>query len=223
MVIKASDLFKSEAMLLGRGKLLSREDNPHFEIQRKILDVATQQFIQFGYRKASISDIARSAAIGKGSVYLHFKSKRELFLSCQLLEEQAIYDQVDDISELPEEKRLRAYLECVLTFATSAPLSRALLSRPDSYASLIDDIGTKELQTQAAIGIQYITDKLIEPLTKHLSSVEQRKIGTAVSMLVHSVAHLPEVVFDLSEMQTKDFVKTVASIIDQGTRNVTNT
>ena len=42
-------------------------------------------------------------------------------------------------------------------------------------------------------------------------------------MLVHSVAHLPEVVFDLSEMQTKDFVKTVASIIDQGTRNVTST
>ena len=71
MVIKASDLFKSEAMLLGRGKLLCREDNPHFDIQRKILDVATQQFIQFGYRKASISDIARSAAIGKGLSLIH--------------------------------------------------------------------------------------------------------------------------------------------------------
>ena len=223
MVTKASDLLKNEAKLRGRGKLLSPDDNPHFEMQRKIVEVATQQFVQFGYRKASISDIASRAGIGKGSVYLHFKSKRELFLSCQLLEEQAIYDQIDDILELPEEGRFRAYLECVLTFATSAPLSRALLSRPDSFASLIDDIGTKELQTQTTIGIQFIADKLIEPITKDLTSVEQRTIATAVSLLLHSVGRMPEIVFDLSEIQAKDFVKTVASIIEQGTRNIANT
>ena len=223
MATKASDLLKEEAKLPGRGRLLKREDNANFEIQRKILEVATQQFVLFGYRRASISDIASSVGIGKGSVYLHFKSKRELFLSCQLLEEQEVYDQIDDIAELPEGKRFRAYLECVLTFATSAPLTRALLSRPTDFASLIDDIGTKEVQEHAAIGIQYITDKLIEPITKKLSSAEQRTIGTAVSMLVHSVGHLPEVIFEVSEIQTKDFVETVASILDQGTRNVTHT
>lgn len=223
MVTNASDLLAEEAKLLGRGKLLKRADNPYYEIQRKILDIATQQFVQFGYRRASISDIASSAGIGKGSVYLHFKSKRELFLSCQLLEEQEIYDQIDDIAELPEEKRFKAYLECVLTFATSAPLSRALLSRPKDYASLIDDIGTKELQEHTAIGVQYITEKLIEPITKHLSPVEQRTIGTTISMLVHSVGHLPEVAFEVSDIQTKDFVKTAASILYQGARNVTHT
>ena len=44
-----------------------------------ILASATETFARFGYRKTSIDDIARRAGIGKGTVYLHFESKEELF------------------------------------------------------------------------------------------------------------------------------------------------
>lgn len=44
-----------------------------------ILTAAIETFARFGFRKASIDDIARRAAIGKGTVYLHFESKEELF------------------------------------------------------------------------------------------------------------------------------------------------
>jgi len=36
-------------------------------------------FGRFGFKKASVEDIARQAGVGKGSVYLHFESKEALF------------------------------------------------------------------------------------------------------------------------------------------------
>lgn len=44
-----------------------------------ILDAAEQLFVRYGFKKTSIDDVARAARIGKGSVYLHFSSKEELF------------------------------------------------------------------------------------------------------------------------------------------------
>jgi AcrR family transcriptional regulator len=44
-----------------------------------ILTAATDAFARFGFKKTSIDDIARRARIGKGTVYLHFEGKEQLF------------------------------------------------------------------------------------------------------------------------------------------------
>ncbi len=44
-----------------------------------ILDAAIRLFSQYGYRRTSIDDIAREAEVAKGTVYLSFKSKEEIF------------------------------------------------------------------------------------------------------------------------------------------------
>lgn len=44
-----------------------------------ILLAALDLFSRYGYRRTSIDDVARAAGIAKGSVYLHFEGKRELF------------------------------------------------------------------------------------------------------------------------------------------------
>ena len=44
-----------------------------------ILDAALQVFGQYGFRRASMDDIAREAQIGKGTIYLSFASKEEVF------------------------------------------------------------------------------------------------------------------------------------------------
>jgi AcrR family transcriptional regulator len=44
-----------------------------------LLQAATEVFSRYGFKKASIDDIARRAGIGKGTVYLHFDSKEALF------------------------------------------------------------------------------------------------------------------------------------------------
>jgi AcrR family transcriptional regulator len=44
-----------------------------------ILDAALRVFGQYGYRRASVDDIAREAGIAKGTIYLSFASKEEVF------------------------------------------------------------------------------------------------------------------------------------------------
>ena len=62
-------------------------------MREKILNTATQLFIQKGSEKTSMQDIAQTAGISKGAIYHHFKSKDEIVLAVlrsrqELMEEE---------------------------------------------------------------------------------------------------------------------------------------
>ncbi|MCA1659367.1 MAG: TetR/AcrR family transcriptional regulator [Verrucomicrobiaceae bacterium] len=56
---------------------------PDTKVSREelILDAAERLLARYGYRKMTIDDLAREAGIGKGTVYLHFRSKEDVVLS----------------------------------------------------------------------------------------------------------------------------------------------
>ena len=47
----------------------------------RILDVTAELLLRHGYRRVTIDDIARQADIGKGTVYLHWKTRDDLFMA----------------------------------------------------------------------------------------------------------------------------------------------
>lgn len=47
--------------------------------QRRLLDAAAGVFMRFGFRKASMEDIARAAGVSRQGLYLHFATKEDLF------------------------------------------------------------------------------------------------------------------------------------------------
>jgi AcrR family transcriptional regulator len=47
----------------------------------RILREAASEFAQLGFEQANINTIAERAGIGKGTIYLYFPSKRDLFIS----------------------------------------------------------------------------------------------------------------------------------------------
>jgi TetR/AcrR family acrAB operon transcriptional repressor len=47
--------------------------------RERILDAAMEVFAQFGYRRASMDQVAGAAGLTRQAVYHHFKSKRDLF------------------------------------------------------------------------------------------------------------------------------------------------
>jgi AcrR family transcriptional regulator len=51
-------------------------------IRKKFLDVATELFSKKGYEGTTISDITEALDMSKGSFYLYFRDKRELFIQC---------------------------------------------------------------------------------------------------------------------------------------------
>jgi AcrR family transcriptional regulator len=64
------------------------EINP--ERERRILDAAARLIEHYGYDKTTVDEIAREAGISKGAIYLHFKSKEDLFEALLLRESETI-------------------------------------------------------------------------------------------------------------------------------------
>src|SRR3954452_1273194 len=56
-------------------------DDPKVAREDLILDAADRLLARYGYKKMTIDDLAREAGIGKGTVYLHFRSKEDVVLS----------------------------------------------------------------------------------------------------------------------------------------------
>ena len=49
--------------------------------RRRIISEAASEFARLGFDQANINTIAEQAGIGKGTIYLYFENKRELFLA----------------------------------------------------------------------------------------------------------------------------------------------
>jgi AcrR family transcriptional regulator len=57
------------------GKIADREN-----LADRILDAADRLLARYGYQKMTIDDLAREVGIGKGTIYVHFRSKEEIVL-----------------------------------------------------------------------------------------------------------------------------------------------
>lgn len=49
--------------------------------ETQIVEAAARLFARFGPRKTTIDDIAREAGLGKGTIYLYFDKKEEIFMA----------------------------------------------------------------------------------------------------------------------------------------------
>ncbi len=57
------------------------DDQTRQATRQRILRVAAREFARLGFDQANINLIAEQAGIGKGTIYLYFENKRELFLA----------------------------------------------------------------------------------------------------------------------------------------------
>jgi AcrR family transcriptional regulator len=93
----------------------------------RVLDTAAELLVRWGYQRVTIDEVARHAGIGKGTVYLHFRTKEALFLTVLLRANRRIVAATADRMEaepthvLPARLLRSLYLEL-----TADPMSRAL-------------------------------------------------------------------------------------------------
>lgn len=60
------------------------------ERRDRILDAAAELFTHYGFDKSTVSEIARTAGVSKGAIYLHFESKDQL-LEALIIREMKVY------------------------------------------------------------------------------------------------------------------------------------
>lgn len=77
--------------------------------RRAILDAALEVFSAHGFAAARVEDIARAAKVAKGTIYIHFADKKDIFNTLVLEDLLALHQSVRDTlarTELPLHERL---------------------------------------------------------------------------------------------------------------------
>jgi AcrR family transcriptional regulator len=118
----------------------------------RILDAAAELVLRHGYRRVTIEDVATRAGIGKGTVYLHWKTREALFYAMLTRESIGlIREQIDRIREDPAEALPHRLVRAVVERSMGKPLLAAMLTKDaDVLGKLVaqDAGGTTDVSVQ---------------------------------------------------------------------------
>ena len=117
----------------------------------RILDAAATLLVRWGYRKTTIDDVAREAGVGKGTIYLHWKDKNELFRAAiWRASQQTTDDVVQRIAADPEGGQFHRLWVHGMLAVLSNPLMAALMQgKPDIFHGLMDTLDAETLNQLA--------------------------------------------------------------------------
>jgi AcrR family transcriptional regulator len=119
----------------------------------RILEAAGELLLRFGYKRVTIEDIATRAEVGKGTVYLHWKTKHELFTALLLREvAEVTRELLAGMRADPAEVLLHRVTWASFLAIMRRPLARALYTRDlDTLGKLAaSDAGSLAAQRQVA-------------------------------------------------------------------------
>jgi AcrR family transcriptional regulator len=128
--------------------------------EERILDAAGELLLTFGYRRVTVDDVARRAGVGKGTVYLHWSSKLELFAAVLLRDVASIVEaQLAAMRADPAEIQLHRTMRTLFLLVMRRPLARAFYTGDtELLGALIGDtkVGLRFGAQKAAIGPPYL-------------------------------------------------------------------
>ncbi|HGJ65141.1 TPA: TetR/AcrR family transcriptional regulator [bacterium] len=83
---------------------LSRREREKLNRYNEILNAARKVFAEKGYEVATMDDVASAAELSKGTIYLYFQNKSDLFASTlEMAMEQVAYLIAESISKNPDD------------------------------------------------------------------------------------------------------------------------
>lgn len=95
----------------------------------RILDVASELLLRWGYKRVTIEDIARQADVGTGTIYLHWKNKEAIFEHVMLREAVAVWRELlQRIYADPQEVLVHRIMRSMFLIVRKRPLARALFT-----------------------------------------------------------------------------------------------
>src|SRR3984885_3344221 len=145
--------------------------------RRQIVDGARDVFLAQGFDAASMNDIARAAGVSKGTLYVYFKHKEELF---EAIVERECDAQAEGIFDFNPEDR---DVEAVLTRLGIAYVK--FLCRPEKASAIrtviaiadrMPEVGRKFYETGPARGIARLAEYLAAQVEAGVLDVEDCEI-----------------------------------------------
>ncbi|TJZ57417.1 TetR/AcrR family transcriptional regulator [Streptomyces piniterrae] len=112
----------------------------------RILEAAAELLLAWGYRRVTIDEIARRAKVGKGTVYLHWRTKEALLLAVLLRgklqgqRRELERMRADPLEILPSRMMCGHYRDF-----TEDPVLRAVYTDDSDILGRLNDVAKKEL------------------------------------------------------------------------------
>ncbi|RZS36499.1 TetR family transcriptional regulator [Herbihabitans rhizosphaerae] len=114
----------------------------------RILDAAADLLLRWGYRRVTIDEVAKRAGVGKGTVYLHWRSREALLMAVLLRESVGMFTAVaEHVRRDPDQVRLSALMSALYLESSARPLVLAL------YTKDTETLGTL-VQTSSGTQVQ---------------------------------------------------------------------
>ncbi len=132
----------------GNGEHSKKEEgSKRQERAQRILDAAAELIQRWGYNKTTIDDIARQARVAKGTIYLHWKTREDLFLALIRREGLLLTEDIQQrIANDPEGATLHGFMKHSTLATMKNPLMKAVILRD---AAVIGELAHKEYATEA--------------------------------------------------------------------------
>jgi len=134
----------------GRRKSIAEEEpSKRQERAERILNATAELVMRWGYRKTTIDDIAKLAGVGKGTIYLHWKTREDLFLAMLIRERLRATNGIEQrIAQDPEGMTLHGMIKHALLATMSNPLLKAALLRDTEVLGELvkSDFGRQDIE-----------------------------------------------------------------------------
>jgi AcrR family transcriptional regulator len=181
--------------------------------RRQIVQGARTIFLQHGFDAASMNDIARTAGVSKGTLYVYFKDKVELFEAivheeCAVHAEGAFDLDPNDRDVGGVLKRLgTAYIRFLCS-----PEKASALRTVIAIADRMPEIGKAFYETGPAVGIAKLADYLRAQTQAGVLAVDDAEIAAAQFLDACQSTMFKPVLFNFSEAPGPDRIGHVVDV-----------
>jgi len=199
----------SEQATLERG-LPADEDSAK---RRQIVEGARAVFLAQGFDAASMNDIARAAGVSKGTLYVYFKHKEQLF---EAIIEQECEAQAEGIFDLdPDDHDVAAVLTRLgNTYARflCRPEKASAIRTVIAIADRMPDLGRKFYERGPARGIVRLADYIAAQVRAGLLVVEDFEIAAAQFMEACQATLYKSMIFNFAGVPRPEQIERVVRI-----------
>ena len=192
---------------------MEKSDNE--EREQRILDAAADLFVHYGYDKTTVDDIARQAGVSKGAIYLHFKSKDELFEGL-LVRETMVYHEkwLQLIDADPKGGTIGGMYKNVLYALNSSPFMSAMFRRDGrvlgNYLRKPNNFFRRQNQST-----RYEFVKMMQDAGAIRQDIDPKVIAHIMNMLAYGLVAMDEIMAAEFIPPADDVIEGIAEIMDR--------
>lgn len=187
--------------------------------EQGILDAATELFVRYGYDKTTVDDIARAAGVSKGTIYLHFASKEELFETLLIREMMAYAEKCLALIEAdPQGGTIAGMYKNSLYALNSSPFMSAMYKRDrrvlGNYLRKPDNF-LRRLRDSQKPSDRYLFVKMMQEAGAVRQDLDPKVIAHIMDMLDYGLVGMDDIMDPDDMPPIDDLIEGIAEIMDR--------